>query len=276
MKQPRQHIDIPAVLKEKAPNVHFPRFVVRWLERIVHVDEMNRFLVEHTEEEGFDFARVYLNEGLQCSASLSGEENIPHTEEPLLFVSNHPLGGLDGIILALALGEKRNYRLRLIVNDILMFLKQISTIFVPVNKFGRQSREYAKRQEELWASDMDIITFPAGKCSRLQHIKGEGFVIKDMEWHKSFIRHAVQYKRNIVPIYFEGKNSRFFYRLAFWRTLLGIKFNIEQLYLADEMYKGKGKHFTIRVGKPIPYTTFDQSRSPQEWAEWVKNIVYSL
>ncbi|MBO7501860.1 MAG: glycerol acyltransferase, partial [Paludibacteraceae bacterium] len=75
---------------------------------------------------------------------------------------------------------------------------------------------------------------------------------------------------------FEGKNSRFFYRLAFWRTLLGIKFNIEQLYLADEMYKGKGKHFTIRVGKPIPYTTFDQSRSPQEWAEWVKNIVYSL
>lgn len=269
-------IDIAAALQAKAPNRHFPKWVIGWLERIVHVEEMNQFLAKHTEEKGFDFARVYLNEGLRCTAKVQGEENIPTTDTPLLFVSNHPLGGLDGIILSLLLGERRKFHLRLIVNDLLLHLKPLAEIFVPVNKVGKQSREYAARQQQLWESDMDILTFPAGACSRLQHKKKEGWVIEDLEWKKSFIRHAIQYKRDIVPIRFEGRNSRFFYRLALVRKLLGIKTNIEMLYLADEMYKAQGKQFTIHIGTPIPYTTFDASRTPQEWAKWVKNKVYSL
>lgn len=275
-------IDITAALRQKAPHTHFPKFVIRWLERIVHVKEMNAFLAVHTTEEGFDFARVYLQDGLQCSYQIDGLENLPtpdtttNEQRPLLFVSNHPLGGLDGIILSLALGEKRNYRLRLIVNDLLMHLKPLSSIFVPVNKVGKQSREYAIRQQELWQSNMDILSFPAGACSRLQHLKGKGWAIADLDWQKSFIRHAVQYKRDIVPIRFDGKNSRFFYLLAYIRKLLHIQTNIEMLYLADEMYKAKGKTFSIRVGAPIPYTTFDNTRSPQEWAQWMKEKVYQL
>jgi len=269
-------IDIQQVLKDKAPHTYFPKFFVRWLEKTIHAKEMNAFMATHTDVEGFDFARVYLQEGLHCSATIEGKENIPTDSKPLLFVSNHPLGGLDGIILAVTIGEIRKYKLRLIVNDLLLHLKPIANIFVPVNKFGTQSREYALRQQELWNSDMDIISFPAGICSRLQHVQGKGYTIQDLTWQKSFIRHAVKHQRDIVPIYFDGKNSKFFYRLAFWRKLFGIKLNIEQLFLPDEMYKAQGSHFTIRVGKPIPYTTFDNSRTPLEWAEWVKNIVYSL
>ena len=269
-------IDVRAAVEAKMPGRRLPGFVIRYLERIVHVREMNEFLKVHTTERDFDFARVYITEGLHCTYSVDGTENIPDSDAPLLFVSNHPLGGLDGIVLALMLGEIRNYRLRLIVTDLLLYIKPLNGIFVPVNKVGKQSREYAQKQQELWESDMDILSFPAGACSRLQHIDGEGLVIKDLEWQKSFVRNAVKYKRDVVPICFDGKNSRFFYRLAYWRKKLGIKTNIEMLYLADEMYKASGTHFTARIGKPIPYTTFDSSRTPQQWAQYVKDKVYEL
>ena len=269
-------IDIPATLRAKAPNAHIPGFVIRWLEKIVHVEQMNRFLAEHTEERDFEFARVLLEDELKCTYSAQGTENIPQTGRPLLFVSNHPLGGLDGIILALLLGQQRNYNIRLIVNDLLMNVKPLAGIFAPVNKVGKQNREYARQYEQLWESDMDIMSFPAGACSRLQHIKGEGWVVRDLEWQKSFITHAVKHQRDVVPIYFDGQNSSFFYRLSLWRKRLHIRTNIEMLYLPDEMYKATGKHFSVRIGKPIPYTTFNASKRPAEWAQYVKDIVYSL
>ena len=267
-------IDFDEVLRQRAPRL--PRFVKGWLRRITHVDEMNAFYETHKGIYDFDFARIYLDEGLHCDASAEGLDNIPATDRPLLFVSNHPLGGLDGIILSLLLGERRQYRLRVIVTDFLMLIRPLAGIFVPVNKIGSQSREYAKRQAELWESDMDVLTFPAGACSRLQWQRGKGLVICDLEWKNSFIRHAVKTQRDVVPVYLDGRNSRFFYRLAFWRKLLGIKANIEMLYLVDEMYGARNRHFRVRVGKAIPYTVFDKSRTPDEWAAWVKEQVYEL
>ncbi|MBP5476604.1 MAG: 1-acyl-sn-glycerol-3-phosphate acyltransferase [Paludibacteraceae bacterium] len=267
-------IDFDEILRTRAP--YLPRFVKRWLRRIVHVDEMNAFYETHKGIYDFDFARIYLDEGLHCDAAVEGVDNIPTDNRPVVFVSNHPLGGLDGIILSLVLGEKRGYRLRVIVNDFLLFIRPLAGIFVPVNKIGRQSREYAQRQRELWESDMDVLTFPAGACSRLQRVRGEGFAVRDLEWKSSFIRHAVKTHRDVVPIYFDGRNSDFFYRLAFWRKHLGIKTNIEMLYLVDEMYGARNKHFHVRIGQPIPYTVFDQSRTPDMWAEWVKEQVYKM
>ena len=267
-------IDFDEILRTRAP--YLPRFVKRWLRRIVHVDEMNAFYETHKGIYDFDFARIYLDEGLHCDAAVEGVDNIPTDNRPVVFVSNHPLGGLDGIILSLVLGEKRGYRLRVIVNDFLLFIRPLAGIFVPVNKIGRQSREYAQRQRELWESDMDVLTFPAGACSRLQRVRGEGFSVRDLEWKSSFIRHAVKTHRDVVPIYFDGRNSDFFYRLAFWRKHLGIKTNIEMLYLVDEMYGARNKHFHVRIGQPIPYTVFDQSRTPDMWAEWVKEQVYKM
>ena len=267
-------IDFDEVLRTRAP--HLPRFVKRWLRRIVHVDEMNAFYETHKGIYDFDFARIYLKEGLQCDASAEGTENIPAGGRSVVFVSNHPLGGLDGIILSLLLGERRNYHLRLIVNDLLLYIRPLAGIFVPVNKIGGQSREYAQKQRELWESDMDVLTFPAGACSRLQRVKGKGLEVKDLEWKSSFIRHAVKTERDVVPVYFEGRNSRFFYRLAYWRKLLGIKANIEMLYLVDEMYGARGKHFRVRIGQRIPYTVFDKSRTQDEWAAWVREQVYKM
>ena len=164
--------------------------------------------------------------------------------------------------------------LKVIVNELLMFMEPIADLWAPVNKVGKLTKEQALEQQKMWESESDVLTFPAGICSRLQRIDGK-WQICDLEWQKNFVQRAREYKRDIVPIYFEGKNSRFFYTLALIRKWLHIKLNIEMLYLVDEMYGAHGKHFKVHVLPPIPYTTFDNTQTPKQWAQYVKNIVYN-
>ena len=268
--------DIRAILKSKAPKAHVPGFLIRYLERIAHVKQMNAFLRKHTTERNYDFIRLVLDEELGCSASIDGTENIPTDGKPVIFVSNHPLGGLDGMIIAQMIHESRAEKreLKVIVNELLMYMEPLAGLWAPVSKTNSLTKEQALMQQHMWESGTDVLTFPAGACSRMQHINGK-WTIQDLEWQKNFIQRAREYKRNIVPIYFEGKNSRFFYALAYIRKKLHIKLNIEMLYLVDEMYGAHGKHFKVHVLPPIPYSTFDNTRSPKQWAQYVKSIVYA-
>ena len=271
--------DIRAILKRKAPNARVPGFVIRYLERITHIRQMNAFLRKYPDLKGYEFIRLVISEELECSASIEGVENIPTDGKPVIFVSNHPLGGLDGMIIAQMIHDQRlianNQRpLKVIVNELLMFMEPIASLWAPVNKVGRLSKEQAAEQLRMWESETDVLTFPAGACSRLQRIDGK-WQIQDLEWQKNFVQRAREYRRDIVPIYFEGHNSRFFYALAFIRKLLHIKLNIEMLYLVDEMYGAHGKHFRVHVLPPIPYSTFDTTKTPRQWAQYVKSIVYA-
>ena len=271
--------DIRTVLKQKAPKAHVPGFLIRYLERIAHIKQMNAFLRKYPDVKNYDFIRLVLDEELGCSASIDGIENIPTDGKPLIFASNHPLGGLDGMIIAQMIHESRSSRgdsrpLKVIVNDLLMFMEPLAGLWAPVNKVGRLTKEQAQQQHALWESETDVLTFPAGICSRLQRIDGK-WQIQDFEWQKNFIQRAREYQRDIVPIYFEGRNSKFFYTLAYIRKLLHIKLNLEMLYLVDEMYGADGKHFKVHVLPPISYTSLDTSKSPKEWAAYIKQIVYN-
>ena len=265
--------DIRAIVKSKAPKAHVPEFILRYLERITHIKQMNAFLRRHPDARNYEFIRLTVSEELGCSASIDGIENIPMDDRPLIFVSNHPLGGLDGMIIAQMIHEHRPRPLKVIVNELLMFMEPIASLWAPVNKVGRLTKEQALEQQRMWESESDVLSFPAGACSRLQRIDGK-WQIRDLEWQKNFIQRAKEYKRDIVPIYFEGRNSRFFYTLALLRKWLHIKLNIEMLYLVDEMYGAHGKHFKVHVLPPIPYTTFDTPPTPKAWAQYVKSIVY--
>ncbi len=267
----KKYIDIDQVLKTKAASSarKIPRFVVNYLKRILHQDELNHILTIYEDKDGVDFMSELINY-FDLNLELIGEENIPK-EGRYIFASNHPLGGLDGICLSAILGNIYNGKIKYPVNDLLFFIPNLRSIFIPINKHGKQSKEAATLTDEAYASDNQIITFPAGLCSR--KIKGK---IVDLEWKKSFIQKAVEYKRDIVPIYFEGKNSNFFYNLANLRVKLGVKTNIEMLYLSDEVFKSKHSRYKIYFGKPIPWQTFDNSKKPTEWAAWMKEIVYSL
>lgn len=263
-------INIENVLKDKSPGMFkwMPGFVVNYIKRIVHEGDINQVMANIGHLQGMDFVNALIDE-FGVEVTLTGAENIP-LDRPVIFASNHPLGGMDGIAFMYALGKYRQ-DIRFLVNDILTNIKNFEPMFVPVNKLGTNSREVSKLIENTYAGDHAVLVYPAGLVSRKQP---EG--IKDLEWKKSFISKAKRYKKDIVPVYTEGKNSNFFYNLARLRKQLGIKANIEMLYLADEMFSQRGKKVVIHIGKPISYQYFDKSKTETEWAEEVKEIVYQM
>lgn len=265
-------IDLDKVLRGKAPKHYrkIPRFLISYLKRIVHQEDINGILERNNGLEGVPFMHALVEKEFQLTLKLRGEDNIP-TEGRFVFASNHPLGGLDGICLSSVVGDKFNGKIKYLVNDILYYIDPLKPIFVPINKYGAQAKTSANAINEAYASDNQVITFPAGLCSRKT-----GREIMDLEWTKSFIIKAVEFQRDVIPVHFEGKNSRFFYNLANLRKASGIKFNFELVYLPDEMYKNSNQTFTITFGKPIPWQTFDKSKSAAEWAQSVKEEVYSL
>lgn len=263
-------IDVEDVLISKNPSLAkaVPSFLINYLKRIVHQEELNYFLEKYGHLTDAEFVAAGL-EFFEIKYTAYGTENIS-SRGRYFFVSNHPLGGLDGLVFMNELSKYYN-DIKFPVNDILMNIKNLSGIFLPINKHGGQVKEAVRSLEEAYASDCQILYFPAGLCSR----KKRG-VIKDLVWHKSFIYKAIQHKRDIIPAFFSGRNSNFFYNLANMRTFLGIGSNIEMLYLPDEMFRQRGRDISLVFGKAIPWQTLDSSKSLPEWAEWVKSRSYEL
>ena len=263
-------IDVDKVLASKSPTLKkiIPRFVLAWLKRIIHQDEINYFLSKYRDCHDEKLVAAWLD-FTNVRYKAFGTENIPAGGR-YFFVSNHPLGGLDGVVFMNELSKWYD-DIKFPVNDILTYIENLSGIFLPINKHGAQGKGAAKKLEEAYASGSQILYFPAGLCSRKN--KGK---IEDLQWHKSFILKAIQHKRDVVPIYFSGKNSQFFYNLSKIRKAIGVKANIEMLFLPNEMFKQKGKEINLVFGEKISWRVFDKSKTPAEWAEWVKSESYKL
>jgi len=267
-------IDIAQILRSKIGERarYVPSPLIRWLERIVHQDEVNAFLWEHRHQTGTEWLEECVRY-LDMTIDIVGKENLPDPHDGRLytFVSNHPLGGEDGVALGAIIGRHYDSRFRYLVNDLLMNLPGLAPLCIPINKTGSQSRNFPAMVEAGFNSQNHMLMFPAGLCSRKQ--KG---VIRDLPWKKTFITKSVETKRDVVPIHFSGRNSERFYRLANICKALRLKVNIAMLFLVDEMYRNRHKSFRIAIGKPIPWQTFDKTRTPLQWAQWVKDGVYKL
>ncbi len=265
-------IVIREVIGKKNPKLlkWMPDFLLRYVERIVHEDDINTVMHNIGHLEGLDFVDALITQELKVEVELVGAENIPLIGGAV-FASNHPLGGLDGIAFMHALGKYRK-DIKFLVNDILMNIKNLGPLFIPINKHGSQAREAMKLIDETYASDQAMLVFPAGLVSR----KRKSGIIKDLEWKKSFINKAKKYKKDIIPVFIDGRNSDFFYNLARFRKNVGIGANLEMFYLADEMFAQRGKKVTIHIGKPIPNAVLDNSKTEQQWAEYVKEMVYAM
>ncbi len=270
-KEELQLIDVDKVLRAKAGAAYrlIPRPLISYLKRIVHQDEINEVLEEHKGEDGLSFIKSVLIDHFDLDIEVVNFEHLP-ADGRYVVASNHPLGGLDGLALMHVIGRKRT-DFKFLANDILLELSNLKDYFVPVNKHGRHKIESVRVLERCFASDDLILIFPAGLVSRKQ-----GRQIKDLEWKKTVITKAVKHQRDVIPVYIEGKNSAFFYNLARWRKRLGIKFNLEMLYLPDEMFKQQDKKIRIIFGKPVSYTTFTKKFSHHEWAQKMKEHVYRL
>ena len=270
----KETINIDKILHDKMGNKakFVPRPLVSWLKKILHQDEVNRYLWESRHLSGTEWLEECVRY-LDMSIELVGEENLPDKNDGKLyaFVSNHPLGGEDGVALGAIIGRHYDGRFRYLVNDLLMNLPGLAPVCIPINKTGSQSRNFPAMVEAGFKSDNHMLMFPAGICSRRRDN-----VVRDIEWKKTFITKSVEYQRDIVPIHFGGQNSDFFYKLANFSDKYVKKVNIAMLFLVDEMYKNVHKHFRVAIGKPIPWQTFDKSRTPAQWAQYVQDIVYKL
>lgn len=263
-------IDIGAVLASKAPRAarYIPRWAVDWLRRVVHEREVNEIIDRYWELPPRAFIRGFFDY-MQISYTSEGLEKLDPAGR-YLFASNHPFGGMDGLMLCDEL-IGRFGGARAVVNDLLMNVEPLRELWVPVNKYGSQSAEYARRYDEAFASPLPILTFPAGLCSRRK--KG---VVGDPVWKTNFVKRALQSDRAIVPVFVEGRLSEFFYRLSNLRTALGIRFNIEMLWLSDEMFRQRGRSFRIRFGAPLCRRELEACGSLREQADYVRTKAYFL
>lgn len=267
-------IDIDNILKDKmgAKAKWVPRPLVSWLKRVIHQDQVNAYLWDSRNKVGTDWLEECVRY-LQMTLEIKGMENLPSKEDGRLYtiVSNHPLGGADGVALGAIIGRHFDSRFRYLVNDLLMNLPGLAPLCIPINKTGHQSRNFPAIVKAGFESQNHMLMFPAGICSRRQ----KDGTIRDIPWSKTFIQKSVEYHRDVVPIHFGGQNSPFFYKLANFSDKY-LPFNLAMIYLVDEMYKNVGKTFEVRIGKPIPWQTFDKSKTPRQWAQYVQDIVYKL
>ncbi len=268
-------VDVDQIIRIKAGSKYryFPRFVIDWLKKTLHQDEVNAFLTGRGKGKyGQDFLDECVRY-LEMDLKVEGLDRLPSNEGGRYYtiVSNHPLGGEDGVALGSILCHKYDSKIKYLVNDVLMNLKGLAPLCIPINKTGNQSRNFPKMVETAFQSDNNVLMFPAGLCSRKQN-----GVIKDLDWKKTFVTKSIEYQRDVIPVHFSGQNSERFYRIANLCKALHIKVNLAMLFLVDEMYRNVGKSFTVTFGEPIPWQTFDKSKSHAQWAQWVKDKVYEL
>ncbi len=260
-------IDIEKIVRERVWK-HTPKFIINWLKRFVHEEFVNIYLRQG--REGVDFCKGTV-EYLKVTINVEGIENMPDDRRWHTFVSNHPLGAIDGVTLGWIIGEHYDGKVKYLVNDLLMNMKGLAPLCVPINKIGKQARNLPMMVEQAFSGENHVIMFPAGLCSR----KGSNGEIRDIPWGKAFIQKSVKYKHDVVPIHFIGQNSNRFYRWARWCKRLHLP-NFAMMLLPDEMHRSQGGTYTVRIGKPIPWQTFDKSRTPIEWAAWVQDEVYKI
>jgi putative hemolysin len=265
----RKTIDVEGVLARKNPNLarFLPKIVINYLKHIVHQDEVNAMINKASNLYGLDFVDAILTEYAILVKPI-GLENIP-PQGRVIVASNHPLGGIDGVGLMQAVGRIRKDIL-FPVNDILLYLENLKPLFIPINKLG-SNVENIRLFNESFASNNLICYFPFGLVSRRKNGK-----IEDLEWKKTFITKARSNKRDIIPTHISGRSSNFFYNLSEIRKKLGIRANIEMLYLSDEFHKQKGSTMRITFGKLIPWQTFDNRFSDSQWAEKLRIHSYEL
>ena len=266
-----QLIEVEKVIASKSPTLlnRIPKFLIRYLKRIIHQDEINEFLRNNQGRQGIDFINSCLNL-LGVRMELTDLENVPK-DRRLIFVSNHPLGGIDGMCLLKAIHENIRPDPKSLSNDLLMNVRPLRGMMIGVNKHGGNSREDVAEMQRVFEGNDPVVIFAAGLVSRRRW-----FRIRDIAWKGTFAKKAFLHERDVIPVYISGRVSGFFYRLANLRKFLRIRQNIEMLYLPNEMFKQKGMKVGLKFGKPIPWRSFDSSRSSEEWAAMVRKQVYEM
>jgi putative hemolysin len=265
-----KYIDLSKIVKEQYPKLYkkLPRFVLWLIKGVIRQKRLNQIINKYIEYDGVAFTDRMLEE-LHLTLEIEGKENLPENSR-CIFVANHHFGILDGMILGNIVGHKYG-RFMGISNDAFNLIPQLKSSVTSVNVYGKSAKNQILELDKLYKSDLPINHFPSGEVSR--KYKGK---VEDREWQKSFITKAISEKRDIVPIFFHGQNSRLFYAIHSIRKFLGLKANIELILLPSEILKKNKQKIKVTIGKPIKWAYLDNGTPHQLVAEKLRQYVYNL
>jgi putative hemolysin len=266
----RKIIDIETIIKNKNPKLYnrLPHFAVSALEKIICQNKINRLLNLYGGFHGVDFIDAVFKD-FNVEILCHGLENIKN-QGKMVFVANHPLGGIDGLAVISAV-SKHFGKTKGIVNELLLNIENLKEVFCGVNVYGHNTPEIFENIENLYSSKENICIFPAGLVSR--KIDGK---IQDLQWKKNFIEKSVKYSLPIVPVFVDALNSSFFYNTALIRKKIGIKFNYELILLPSEVFKYHDKPINLYFGTPVRAEDLAKEKTPQDRVNLVRERTYAL
>ena len=263
-------IDVELALQEKIPDIYkkIPGVLIRLMEKVIRQADMNRMIHESSHLNGIPLVDWVLDQ-FGVNIVVKGKKLIPKKGR-YIYPANHPIGGLDGLAIV-SVVAKIHPLIKFVANDLLRVIKGFDSISLYIARFGQINRRNAILINKTLASEAQLLVQPAGTVSKRNPVK-----ISDLAWNKFFIHKAIQYKRDVIPVHVQARNSRLFYNIASFRKIFRIKSNMEMFLLPREMFNKSGKTITITFGIPIAYKTFDDSRTHLEWAQKVREYVYVL
>lgn len=238
--------------------------------KILRISRLNEIYNKHKDKSDLDFLNAILNE-IQIRFEIPEEDlqRIPK-EGPFITVSNHPLGGVDGILLLKLLLEQRpDYKI--IANFLLHRIAPLQPYVMPVNPFedhkdARSSMAGIKQALQHLQNGHALGIFPAGEVSTFK----DGKLVVDKPWEPGAIKLIQKAKVPVIPIYFHAKNSKLFYRLS------GISDTLRTAKLPSELLTQKDRVIKVRVGKPIAVKKQEELKSFDQLHDYLRKKTFIL
>lgn len=260
--------DISSVFRGKLGNI-----LARGLMDISCVSRINVLYDRHRSLKGPDFTSAIL-EDLEVRYEIKNEEVLNALRNgAFVTISNHPYGGIDGLILVDFVGHFRT-DYKVMVNKVLGRIENLCDNFIDVIPTGRkqgkpenESVHGIRSVVEHVDSGHPVGIFPAGAISDVSLLK---FRIEDRQWQEPVIRLIKKLRVPILPIRFLGGNSALFYGLGL------IDWRIRLLKLPSELFNKKGKTVKLILGDIISPEVQDEYRDIDEFRNFLREKVYNL
>jgi len=252
-------------------NLGFVGTFVGWsLKKVLRISNIDRMYDRNKHLQDVEFLNAMLDE-LQIKFEIPEKDlNRLPKDGAYITISNHPLGGIDGILLLKLLAEKRpDYKI--IANFLLHRIEPLKKYILPVNPF--ENHKDAKSSIAGFKSAITHLReghplgiFPAGEVSTYK----DGALVVDKTWEPAALKLIKKAEVPVVPIYFHAKNSRLFYALS---KVSGV---LRTAKLPSELLTQKHRVIKVRIGHPIQVATQKEHESLEDFSEFLRKKTYML
>jgi putative hemolysin len=243
----------------------------RVLMTVLRINRINKLYDEVSHYRGIEFIDALI-EKLQLDYEVREEElkRIP-SSGPFITVSNHPFGGIDGMLLVKLLAGTRP-DIKVLANFVLNKIEPVAEYMLPVNPFERRKKAASsisgiKMALEHLGAGKALGIFPAGEVSSYNE---DNYGISDREWQYPALKMIKKARVPVVPVYFQGSNSRLFHLLGL------IHPSLRTVKLPSEIFNKKHKKIRIRIGNPISVKEQDAFSDISTYGRYLRARTYAL